>query len=182
MQEIARNLDYRHSYGEMAQMAYAVEPFLQYVDLNDPRFLNPANMIAEIQAYCRERGEIVPETTGELVMCVYSNLALAYAHELKKVEALTKETIDVLHIVGGGANVKLLNQLTADVTGKLVVAGPTEGTAIGNLLVQMIATGEFADLAEARKWLRSQIHVEEYPPNPIADREHLKKYEEKIGV
>ena len=182
VQEIARNLDYRHSYGEMAQMAYAVEPFLQYVDLNDPRFLNPANMIAEIQSYCRERGEIVPETTGELVMCVYSNLALAYAHELKKVEALTKETIDVLHIVGGGANVKLLNQLTADVTGKLVVAGPTEGTAIGNLLVQMIATGEFADLAEARKWLRSQIHVEEYPPNPIADREHLKKYEEKIGV
>jgi len=115
-------------------------------------------------------------------MCVYSNLALAYAHELKKIEQLTLEPIEVLHIVGGGANVKLLNQLTADVTGKLVVAGPTEGTAIGNLLVQMIAAEEFTDMAEARKWLRTQIQVEEYQPNPIADREHLKKFEEKIGV
>jgi len=182
VQEIARNLDYEYSYEQLAQMAYAVEPFLQYVDLNDARFINPENMIDEIKAYCQERSEIVPETVGELVMCVYANLALAYAHELKQIEQLTDEEIDVLHIVGGGANVKLLNQLTADVIGKTVLAGPTEGTAIGNLLVQMVATEEFEDVGEARKWLRSQIVVDEYQPKPIADRDHLKKYEQKIGV
>ncbi|KST90835.1 Rhamnulokinase [Lactococcus lactis subsp. lactis] len=178
VQEIARHLNYQYTYSEMAEQAYQVESFLQYVDLNDNRFTNPDNMIAEIQAYCRERGQIVPETVGELTMCVYSNLALIYAHEWKRLEQLTGRTLDVLHIVGGGSNVELLNQLTADVIGKKVVAGPDEATAIGNLLVQMITYSRMQNLKEARQWLAKEIDLKVYEPQPIADRDHLKKFEE----
>lgn len=180
VQEIARAADYKYSFSEMADEAYQVEPFLQYVDLNDTRFTNPANMIKEIQNYCIERKLVVPQTIGELTMCVYSNLALAYAHEWHQIEKLTNKKLDCLHIVGGGSNVKLLNQLTADVIGKKVIAGPNEATAIGNILVQLIAEGTFNDLKEARVWLSSQIKLEEYKPKQISYREHLKKYEKEI--
>ncbi|MDQ0223182.1 rhamnulokinase [Streptococcus moroccensis] len=173
VQEIARMLDYQYSYAEMAQAAYQVEPYLQYINLNDDRFTKPENMITEIQAACRETGQIVPESVGELTMCVYSNLALLYAHEWKVMQELTGETFEALHIVGGGSNVKLLNQLTADVIGKPVIAGPGEATAIGNLMVQLIAEGQFADLKEARSWLQEQFDYERYEPKDISARDHL---------
>lgn len=180
VQEIARMLDYRYTYAEMAQAAYQVEPFLQYVNLNDERFTNPDNMIEELQAACRESGQVIPETVGELVMCVYSNLALAYAHECKVLEKLTGRTFDVLHIVGGGSNVKLLNQLTADVIGKPVIAGPGEATALGNVMVQMISTGQLEDVSAARTWLIQEQKLETYQPQPIADCEHLKQYQTMV--
>lgn len=180
VQEIARMLDYRYTFAEMAEQAYQVEPFLQYVNLNDDRFINPNNMITEIQDYCRESGQIVPETVGELIMCVYSNLALAYAHEWTILENLIGHKLDVLHIVGGGSNVKLLNQLTADVIGKPVIAGPGEATAFGNIMVQMITSGELQDLKEARLWLSEHQSLECYEPRPIADRDHLEIYKKTV--
>lgn len=180
VQEIARMLDYQYTFAEMAEQAYQVEPFLQYVNLNDDRFTNPDNMITEIQSYCRERNQIVPETVGELVMCVYSNLALAYAHEWKILEKLIGHKLEVLHIVGGGSNVKLLNQLTADVIGKPVIAGPGEATALGNIMVQMMTTGELQDLKEARLWLSEHQSLERYEPRPIADRDHLEIYKKTV--
>lgn len=164
VQEIARLTNYRYSFKEMAEQAALVEPFQQEIDLNDDRFTNPENMIEEIKEACRETGQKVPESIGELVMAVYSNLAKAYGRELKQVEALTGQTIDCLHIVGGGSNVSLLNQLTANVIGKEVVAGPGEATAIGNILVQMIATGEFDNLLEARQWLEETSVFETFTP------------------
>lgn len=180
VQEIARMLDYQYTFAEMAEQAYQVEPFLQYVNLNDNRFTNPDNMITEIQDYCRESGQIVPETVGELVMCVYSNLALAYAHEWRILENLIGHQLDALHIVGGGSNVKLLNQLTADVIGKPVVAGPGEATALGNIMVQMITSGELQDLREARLWLSENQSLERYEPRPIADRDYLEIYKKTV--
>lgn len=180
IQEIARMLDNRYSFAEMAEQAYQVEPFLQYINLNDDRFTNPDNMIEEIQAACRESNQIVPESVGELVMCVYSNLALAYAHEWKVLESLTGKELEVLHIVGGGSNVKLLNQLTANLIGKPVIAGPSEATAIGNIMVQMIASGELKDLVEARAWLAKNQRLEGFEPQAIADRDHLKKYQKIV--
>ncbi|HEM2547292.1 TPA: rhamnulokinase [Streptococcus suis] len=164
VQEIARLTDYRYSFKEMAEQAALVEPFQQEIDLNDDRFTNPENMIEEIKEACRETGQKVPESIGELVMAVYSNLAKAYGRELKQVEALTGQSIDCLHIVGGGSNINLLNQLTANVIGKEVIAGPGEATAIGNLLVQMIATGEFENLQEARQWLAETSEFETFIP------------------
>ena len=97
-------------------------------------------------------------------MCVYSNLAKIYGRELKKLEALTGKTIDCLHIVGGGSNVDLLNQLTANIIEKEVIAGPGEATAIGNILVQMITMGEFESLLQARHWLETSSCFESYKP------------------
>ena len=175
VQEIARCLDYKYSYAKMAEEAASVKPFEQYVDLNDERFTNPENMILEIQSYCRENGEKIPETVGELTMCVYSNLALIYAEEWQRLESLTGKKYEVLHIVGGGSNVALLNQLTADAIGKPVLAGPSEATAVGNLLVQLIATGVFADLREARCFLREQTELTSYLPKSISHIPNLQK-------
>lgn len=173
IQEMARMLNYQYSYAEMAQEAEKVKPFLQYVDLNEERFTNPRNMIEEIQAYCRETGQVVPQSVGELTMCVYSNLALVYAREWKQLERLTGKALQSLHIVGGGANVALLNQLTADLIGKPVIAGPGEATAIGNLLVQMIASGELENLTAARKWVKDQISLSVYEPRQADDEKNI---------
>ena len=178
VQEIARCLDYAYSYAEMAEQARQVAPFQQLVNLNDDRFTNPAHMIAEIQAYCRETDQIVPETVGELTMCVYSNLALIYATEWQRLEGLTGKTFDALHIVGGGSNVRLINQLTANLIQKPVIAGPGEGTAIGNLLVQLIATGQLADLSQARLFLKEQTELKTFLPEGTVDPSLLTTFKE----
>src|SRR5699024_2989387 len=124
-----------------------VEPFQREIDVNHPRFLNPEHMIEEIQAYCQETGQSIPETPGEIVRCVYDSLALCYQRELQKLAELTGKEVEELIIVGGGGNVALLNQTVADLTGMTVWAGPSEATAVGNIVVQMIQKGEFTDLA-----------------------------------
>ena len=150
-------------------MAAKEAPYQQFVNVNDDRFLNPANMIEEFQAYCRETGQKVPETPGEIARCVYDNLALCYAVELKNLQAITGRKINKLHIVGGGSNNRLLNQLTADACNVTVEAGPGEATAIGNLVVQMVATSGFGDLASARKAVRASFDLHTYEPsNPDA--------------
>ena len=108
-------------------------------------------MTAAVCGACAESGQRVPATVGELLQCVYSSLAHSYAKEAKLLASITGKVYTTLNIVGGGSKDVYLNELTAKATGLEVVAGPTEGTAIGNLIVQMIASGEFADLAEARK-------------------------------
>lgn len=120
------------------------------VDVNSPRFLNPASMIGEVLAAAAEDGE-PPATVGELMQCVYKSLAECYAEAIANLAAITGKTYTSINIVGGGSKDKYLNALTAEATGLEVFAGPTEGTAIGNLIVQMITAGEFTDLAAARK-------------------------------
>ena len=119
------------------------------VDVNDQRFMNPASMIGEVIAAAEAAGK-PPATIGELMKCVYVSLADCYAREIEKLSELTGRTYTSLNIVGGGCQDKFLNSLTADATGLEVFTGPIEGTAIGNLVVQMIAAGEFADLSSAR--------------------------------
>ena len=177
IQEIARMLDYQYSYQEMVKAAKEVPPFEQFVDLNDERFTNPQNMIEEIQAYCKETNQKAPETVGELTMCVYSNLALLYA--LEYLERLVGHSFDAINIVGGGSNVSILNQLTATVTGKTVVAGPGEATALGNLLVQMIADGKLESLQYARQFLREQIELNTFKPDGIDNKQLLQQWKQQ---
>lgn len=178
IQEIARMLDYKYTYAEMAEQASMVEPFLQYINFNEDRFTRPDNVIEEIQNYCRETNQRIPNTVGELTMCVYSNLAMLYAREWNNMQLLSKRTFDVLHIVGGGANVALLNQLTADLIGKQVIAGPSEATAIGNLMVQFITEKHLGDLAEARSWLKKQFEYFTYTPRNLVNNIHLERFSE----
>ena len=111
--------------------------------------MNPASMIGEVVAAAAERGR-APSTVGEIVACVYKSLAACYADAIRRLSALTGKKYTSLNIVGGGSKDRYLNELTAEATGLDVIAGPTEGTAIGNLIVQMVAAGEFSGLAEAR--------------------------------
>lgn len=162
IQEVARQLDSSYTFAELAAMAEETEPFQQKVDINEERFLNPDNMVEEIQDYCRETNQKVPETPGEIVRCIYDNLALAYQDELKKLAELTGRTIQELIIVGGGGNVSLLNQTVADLTGITVWAGPSEATALGNLVIQMIAKGDLADLAAARQLIKHTYPMKKF--------------------
>ncbi len=181
IQEVARMQEYRWSYAELAEMAAKEAPFQQFIPVNDDRFLNPANMITELQDYCRETQQKIPETPGELARCVYDNLALCYGAELKQLAAVSGRTFNKLHIVGGGSNNRLLNQLTADVCGIDVEAGPAEATAIGNLILQMVATGGFADLTAARKAIRKSFPLATFKPQPGNHAAILQAYEAFIN-
>ena len=141
--------DREYSFAELSTLAREAK-FDVTVDVNDQRFLNPPSMIDEVVRAAEENGA-KPVTVGEIVKCVYLSLAKCYADAISRLSQLTGKTYTSLNIVGGGSKDDYLNELTAKATGLEVFAGPTEGTAIGNLIVQMIAAGEFIDLASARK-------------------------------
>ncbi|WP_099224707.1 rhamnulokinase [Listeria costaricensis] len=177
VQEVARLLKGAYSFPELAALAEKEEAFQFFFPPLDERFLNPADMIQEIQAYCRETGQAVPETPGQVTRAIYDNLAICYTLQLRELMQLTGKTLSSLYIVGGGANVALLNQLTADLSGLRVFAGPTEATAIGNLAVQLIASKELADIAHARKLIKESFPIETYIPSGENFAEVLAKYQ-----
>lgn len=165
IQEMARIQDYAYSYVELVELASREKPFQQFIDVNDISFLNPTNMIDEIQTYCLRTNQMVPETPGEIARCIYDNLALCYALELEKLTKLTTtDCIRTLHIVGGGSNNELLNQLTANTTQVTVEAGPSEATAIGNILLQMVTIGIFKSIEEARSCISDSFDCKVYQP------------------
>lgn len=132
------------------------------VDCNDDRFLAPADMTEEVRAACRESGQQEPEGIAEVAAVIYNSLAKCYADAKKEIEAMTGKSYDSIHIIGGGANADYLNRLTAKATGKKVLAGPVEATAIGNLAVQMIADGVLGSLQDARKCIRESFPIKIY--------------------
>lgn len=164
VQSIRREQNNKYSFAEMAAQAQQVEPFRQFININDERFSNPESMIGEIRAYCQETGQPVPQTTGELVSAAYCNLALFYARELGKLAKIVRQPIRVLHIVGGGSNVDFLNQLTSTLADLTVKAGPSEATAVGNLLVQMISSGEVSNMTEARQAVARSFDIKTFEP------------------
>ncbi|AIQ41961.1 rhamnulokinase [Paenibacillus sp. FSL R7-0297] len=167
IQEVRRLDGARYSFAELASMAGGSEGFRSLIPCNHPRFLNPDHMIEEIRQACAESGQPVPETPGELARCIFDSLALSYRSYLAELEDLTGQGIEVLQIVGGGANNELLCQLTADMIGREVLAGPTESTALGNLAVQMIKAGRMADIHEARDVIGTSFAIKSYLPRPV---------------
>lgn len=141
----------QYSYADLEMLARGVTDSPVIINVNDPRFLNPPSMIAAVLAEVEESGEEPPRTIGQLMACVYHSLAACYAEAIDTLSSITGKTYTSVNIVGGGSKDRYLNALTADASGLDVFAGPSEGTAIGNLIVQMIAAGEFTDLASARK-------------------------------
>ena len=136
----------KYSFADLENAAKAASAFAGRVNANDTRFFSPESMIAEVLA----AADVKPATVGELMQCVYASLADCYAKMIRSLSGLTGKTYTSVNIVGGGSKDGYLNKLTAEATGLEVFAGPTEGTAIGNLIVQFIAAGELADLAAAR--------------------------------
>lgn len=167
IQNVQKELETAYSFGELCRLAEEAGDFPARVDVNDARFLAPDSMIDTLRAVCAQGGMPVPQTPGELAAVVYQSLAESYGQTVQEIEALTGKTYDAIHIVGGGANAAYLNRLTANATGKTVYSGPTEATAIGNLAVQLLRAGEFADVSQAREVIFSSFAVQTFEPNNL---------------
>jgi rhamnulokinase len=149
-------------------MAERAEPFQSLIDPDDGRFLPPGDMPASIRAFCTETGQSVPQSDEQIRRCIYESLALKYRYVLEKFIALTGRTVDRLHIIGGGSQNVLLNQMTANAIGRPVIAGPAEATALGNAIVQFIALGELADIAQAREFLSIALQTRTFEASDTA--------------
>lgn len=149
------------SFAQICEMA-SKETISSIVDCNDDCFLAPKSMIKAVQDFCRKTGQQVPETVGEISSVIYNSLAKCYGDTVKEIEEITGKKYSTIYVVGGGSNAGYLNELTAKYTGKKVSAGPSEATAIGNVIVQMLHDGVFKDLPEARTCVRESFDVVMY--------------------
>jgi rhamnulokinase len=152
------------SYDEITRLASEARPFLAVIDPDDGRFLHPSDMPERIQRYCADTQQAMPTTRGEIARVALESIALKYRWVLERIEELAAKRFAPVHIIGGGTKNRLLNQLTADATGRPVITGPVEATAIGNALMQAIGMGDLNSLAEARSVVRASFEVEEYQP------------------
>jgi len=157
-----------YSYDDLTRMAAQSRPFTAIVEPDHPSFLAPADMPVAIQEFCRETGQTVPESRGEIVRTALEGLALKYRWVTEKLQILLDREFKTLHIVGGGSQNQLLCQFAADATQLPVIAGPVEATAIGNIAVQAVATGQLASLDEARQVTRRSFEVVTYEPGTAA--------------
>jgi rhamnulokinase len=155
-------------YSKMASFAATATPFRSLINPDDPRFIEAGRMPEKIQAFCRETGQPIPETKGEIIRCIYESLALRYATVWEKLIQYTEHKPTTLHIVGGGCQDKLLNQFAANSIGVTVAACPVEATGLGNILVQMLANGDIKDLSEGREIIHNSSLVETFDPEDPA--------------
>ena len=156
------------SYDEMTRLAAEAAPLKSLVDPDAPEFGRPGDMPERIREFCRRTAQPIPKSKGEIIRCALESLALKYRSVLGMLESATGRKLEALHIVGGGTRNRLLNQFAANATGLPTITGPVEATAIGNILMQAIAVGQLASLAEARQVVRQSFAVETYQPT---DRE-----------
>lgn len=164
-----------YSYAEMEKMAREAEAFKCFIDPDDPRFTPPGNQVQRIKDFCTETGQYVPQTDGEVVRCIYESLAMKYRFTFDNLKDCTGKEFETIHMIGGGTKDGFLCQMTADSCGVPVIAGPIEATAVGNIAVQLIATGEIKDLSEAREIIAKSFDVVHYEPQ---NNGFLEKYEE----
>ena len=162
IQCVRREYGERYSFAQLCDMADAAGDFPSRVDVNDGAFFAPESMIAALRDACAASGQPVPDTPGEIAAVVYHSLADAYARALDELEELTGRTLRAVRIVGGGANADYLDRLTAAVSGRTVLAGPTEATAIGNLALQMLGRGVFSSEEEARACIRRSFPAKQF--------------------
>ena len=152
------------SHPELQGSAMQVEPFRSIINPDDKMFANPSSMIEAIQQYCRDTNQAVPETPAEICRCIFDSLALRYRQVFQWLKEFASFDLHVLHIIGGGSLNKYLNQFTADALGVEVLAGPQEGTAIGNIMLQAKAAGEVSDIWEMRRIIANSIEMVAYHP------------------
>ena len=157
-----------YAYAELTEMASAAEPFRSVVDPDDTSFLKPGDMPSRIREFCKKTNQPIPEDEGSIVRTALDSLALKYRWVLERLESLMGHRLDPIHIVGGGTQNHLLSRLTANVTGRQVIAGPVEATAIGNMLVQALGLGHINSLDEGREIVRNSFEMMTYEPQADA--------------
>ncbi|OOM81167.1 rhamnulokinase [Clostridium sp. BL-8] len=162
IQEVRRNNQNKYSFAELVDLARKHSEFASIVNVDDDRFLKPENMIEEIKAYCKETNQKVPEEIGEVAQCVFNSLAHCYKKAVDSLEEIFEKEFKRINIFGGGCQNDLLNELVAKVTGKEVLAGPVEATAIGNIVAQLISKNIFKDLGEARQAIKESFDIKAF--------------------
>lgn len=151
-------------YGTLFGDAMKVPAFQSIISPDDPVFANPANMEQAIRKFCADSGQHVPEGYAEVIRCIFDSLALRYRQVFQWLREFADFNLDVLHIIGGGSRNDYLNQLTADATGVEVLAGPQEGTALGNIMVQAKANGDVSDIWEMRRIIANSLDLKQFHP------------------
>ncbi|MFC0272832.1 rhamnulokinase [Metabacillus herbersteinensis] len=162
IQEVKRNYADKYSFSDLVELVREEKEFSSVVNVDDDRFLKPENMIKEIQCFCKETSQQVPQTPGQIAKCVYDSLADSYKHAINEIEEIFEKTFPKVNVIGGGCQNEMLNQLIADVTDKEVCAGPIEATAIGNIVSQLMALGEIEDIHQARAIIKDSFEVKTY--------------------
>jgi len=164
LQSVRKETGEQYSFQDLAKLASESGTPLAIVPVNHDAFLAPDSMVEAVKSVCRETGQAVPETLGQVLQCVYYSLAQCYGDTVRELEEITGRTFTSINIVGGGSQDAYLNALTARVTGLPVYTGPVEATVIGNLMAQMIAAGEISDFTAGRQIVRDSFAVTEIRP------------------
>jgi rhamnulokinase len=170
----------KYTWPEMVELARQSEPFKFLIDPDNSMFLNPGNMVQAVRDFCYQTAQGTPQTNGETIRCIYDSLALKYRFTLDQIRTVTDKPIEVIHIIGGGANNHFLNQLTADATGMEVIAGPTEATAIGNIMIQAKALGYVGSLKEIRQIIADSFGLVKFVPSNELDWDEA--YDRYLGI
>lgn len=153
-----------YSYSELEEMALNSKPMQCFIDTDNELFSTPGDLPQRIKDYCAKTGQYVPKTVGEVTRCIYESLALKYKDTLNKIKNITNKNFEILHILGGGCQAKLLCQMTADAMGIEVKAGPVEATALGNILLQLKAIGEIENLSDGQNMIFDMENISTYKP------------------
>jgi len=159
-----RNWDWEH----LNALAANAAPLVSFINPDEREFLSPTDMPEAIRQYCARTGQTVPQTEGAILRCALESIAMKFRYTLEMCESLTGTKIDTVHIVGGGTKNRQLCQAAADACGRRVVAGPIEATAIGNLMMQAVASGDVSGIPQAREVIRDSFEVIEYLPQDSA--------------
>lgn len=178
IQETRRDLektDRKYSYNELEMLARESESFRSFIDPDAPELSAHGNLPDKIRAYCKSTNQPVPETVGQVVRCIYESLALKYRLALEQISQCTGKKFDVLHLMGGGTKDGFLCELSAQSLGIPVIAGPVEATALGNIILQLIALGEIESIEEGRKIIRDTEKVK------VFEEEHTPDWDEAFG-
>lgn len=170
------------SFNDMEQAALKSKPFRSFIDPTNDLFMTPGNMPRRIKEFCEKTGQHVPETMGEVVRCIYESLALKYKETFQNIEEISGKKYGVLHIVGGGTKDGLLSQFSANACGVPVICGPIEATAMGNIAVNLMGSGDLKDVWEARSVISASFEPKNYTPTDTeAWEEAFRRFSEVQG-
>ena len=169
-----------YSFMELEAMAKEAEPFKCFIDPDAPEFTPAGNIPKRIREYCESTGQYVPQTVGEVMRCIYESLALKYKSAIGELEECTGKKFETLYMIGGGTKDKFLSALTANACGITVSSGPVEATAMGNVLIQLMAQGEVDGLSRAREIVRASEKISSFEPENTDEWE--KAYEKYITI
>ncbi len=169
-----------YSYAELEKEALGAEPFKCFIDPDAPDFVAMGDMPERVREFCRKTGQYVPETVGEVMRCIYESLAMKYKFVLDGIEDCTNKKYDRIHVMGGGTKDTFLCALTASSCNRTVYAGPIEATVLGNVAVQLMASGDIKDIAEARKIIAKGENLKVY--NPVDANKWEEAYKEFVKI